>query len=263
MMNPVRQFSPELAKVVWDFFNSYFDHKSNGEKEDNHYWEQKIKFEGRADLPSVNNEKSQLKFLKKAAVLLFIFCQEKLKFEDESIVNFTFGEYMRTSGSEYLPAEDNTLTRIIFNFGCNEIYYLVNYLDARDAKTFFLPKDSFMIVPTIDRKVVVYRRTRNSADDFQDGRVINRTLVRPNNYRRGTVLVDISKPVIRNENDETLISELTQTLETVMSQKGVIDKKKTKKLKKLKEKLPEKLTEDGDFVREVREEDVIQPESLP
>lgn len=147
-------------------------------------------------------------------------CKAKLK----------IGMYMRKAKTEIEKCENKSIFRVIYNLGNTEIY---NFIDGADRKTMLFEKNTYMMVPLLSHKLFISSKTSNV--DESSGNIVaaglsikKRTIIRPLNYQRITVIIDYSPPDEITDNINETLTKIT----TKINEANDINKSKSKRKKK-------------------------------
>lgn len=227
-IRPVIKLSEEISKNSNEILNQIFTKvvPDRSKKNDDRYVE--IKF-----ISDYNQLKKETTPQSKLLYTLYNLFKNDLKIDDECKIKGTIGCYLRTAGLRVPPFEDNYVTRVIFNFGCNEIYCFSKEGDRyRDGSHIFFGKDSYMIAPMSNRNILVSKIPRNVVSDMtDDGRFIEKPVLRSKLYKRYTIIIDIEKPGTDSttENIEILRNVLSDNFDLVMKTKNITKNKRKKK----------------------------------
>lgn len=166
------------------------------------------------------------------------------------------GTYMRKSKMEIPECDNKTIYRVVYNLGYGDIY---NFMKIGDKKSLFFEKNSYMVVPLLDYKIVITSKTMNniSNDNIHAAGFSNKSkvVIRPIMYQRITVVIDYFAPENITEDMNKKIHEITEKINNAN------ELTKTKSNKKKTKALYSALGGDKEKAKPVKSKDYVHSES--
>ena len=123
------------------------------------------------------------------------------------------GMYMRKSKMEIPECDNKTIYRVVYNLGYGDVY---NFMKPGDKKSIFFEKNSYMVVPLLDYKIIITSKTMNNVpnDNIHVAGFSNKpkVVIRPIMYQRITIVIDYSAPENITEDISKTIHDITDKI---------------------------------------------------
>jgi len=131
----------------------------------------------------------------------------------ECTCKLNIGMYMRKSKMEIPECDGKTIYRVVYNLGYGDIY---NFIKPGDKKPMFFEKNSYMVVPLLDHKIVITSKTMNNIlnDNIRTPGFSNKPkiVIRPIMYQRITIVIDYYAPENITEDISKNIQNITDKI---------------------------------------------------
>lgn len=123
------------------------------------------------------------------------------------------GVYMRKAKMEIPECDNKAVYRVIFNLGYSEVY---NFCKADEKKPILFEKNSYMIMPLLDYKIITSSKTMNQVEtnSIHAAGFSNkpRIIIRPIMYQRITIVIDYYAPENITEGINKTIHNITNKI---------------------------------------------------